>query len=461
MPAKTPNAHLADHLAEAGISRGGLAHRINTLAVRRGLPAPRFNHASVARWLRGEQPRGRTPDLIAEVLSVPLGRTVTRADIGMRSALPVADLGLSFESDLNTAVVAASDLYATDAHRRATLTRSAYTSVGFVVPAIRWMTAPAADLMDRAGSRRVGGANIIAIREVTSTFRRLDNMFGGGYARSTVVQYLADEVSPLLRHGAYTADVGRELFSAAAEMTLLAGWMAFDLEQHPIAQRYLIQALRLAQAGGDVALGAETLAAMSCQAGYLGEGADAVDMARAAHRSARRSGSAALMAETLVTEAHGHALTGDQRACAVALTGAETAFDRSRPGGEPAWLQYFDGAYLSAKTGRALLDASDAPRSADAMRLSLDMKGGFERGHVFNLALLAGALLDSGRVDEGCAIALHAIESADGIASERVNGELAAVAGRLERYGDFAPAREALAALPTARRGGRGRRATR
>lgn len=450
MPA---NSALAEHIAEAGISHAGLAHRVVTLAARRGLPAPRYDHASVARWLRGEQPRGRTPDLLAEVFTGLLGREVTRADLGMRPALLPPDLGLAYELDLNAAVNAATDLYGTDVHRRAMLTRSAYTAVAYLVPALRWMTAPASALTDRPGSRRVGAANVTAIREVTATFRRLDNLFGGGYARSTVVQYLADEVAPLLREGAYTAALGRELFSAAAEMTLLAGWMAYDLEQHPIAQRYLIQALRLAHAAADQALGGEILAAMSCQAAYLGDGTGAVDMARAAQASARRAGSPALLAESLAVEAHGHALAADPRACAVALTAASQALDRSRPDDEPRWLGYFDAAYLAAKTGRALLDAGDPAQAALSMRASLDMQGGYSRGHAFNVALLAGALLDAGQVEEGAAVARQALDAADGIESARVTGELSSLAQRAARHRSALPVRELLPALPTARRG--------
>ncbi len=450
MPA---NSALAEHIAEAGISHAGLAHRVVTLAERRGLPAPRFNHASVARWLRGEHPRGRTPDLLAEVFTGLLGREVTRADLGMRAAALPPDLGLAYELDLSAAVSAATDLYGTDVHRRSMLARSAYTAVAYLVPALRWMTAPAAQLVDRPGSRRVGAANVTAIREVTATFRRLDNLFGGGYARSTVVQYLADEVGPLLREGAYTAAVGRELFSAAAEMTLLAGWMAFDLEQHPIAQRYLIQALRLAHAAGDQALGGEILAAMSCQAAYLGDGSGAVDMARAAGQAARSAGSGALLAESLVTEAHGHALIADPRACAIALAGASQALDRSAPGAEPAWLGYFDPAYLAAKTGRALLDAGDPAHAAVSMRASLEMAGGYSRGRAFNLALLAGALLDCGQVDEGCAAGRQALDAADGVESARVNGELSALAVRARRHRGALPVQQLLPALPTARRG--------
>ncbi|MGH3414856.1 MAG: hypothetical protein ACRDVE_03025 [Actinocrinis sp.] len=447
------NSALAEHLAESGISHAGLAHRVVSLAARRGLPAPRFNHASVARWLRGEQPRGLTPDLLAEVFTGSLGRPVTRADLGMRPARVPGDLGLSYEYDLDAAVSAATDLYGTDVHRRAMLARSAYTAVAYLVPVLRWMTAPGGVMTDRAGARRVGAANVTAIRELTATFRRLDNLFGGGYARSTVVQYLADEVAPLLRDGACSAPVGRELFSAAAEMTLLAGWMAYDLEQHPIAQRYLIQALRLAHAAGDTALGGEILAAMSCQAAYLGDGPGAVDMARAAGDAARRVGSAALLSEALVTEAHGHALGRDPRACASALTGAHRALDRARPGDEPQWLGYFDAAYLAAKTGRALLDAGDPTQAAASMRASLEMAGGYSRGAAFNLALLAGSLLEGGRVEEGCAAAHQALSAADGIASARVTGELASLGVRAARHRDAAPVRELLPALARARPG--------
>jgi DNA-binding transcriptional regulator YbjK len=86
---------------------------------------------------------------------------------------------------------------------------------------------------------------------VTTTFRRLDNQLGGGYGRSSITAYLT-------------------------------GWMAYDLDQHPAALRYLIQALCLAVASTDQALGAEILAGMSHQAAYLGHNQDAVDMTRAA-----------------------------------------------------------------------------------------------------------------------------------------------------------------------------------
>ena len=132
-------------------------------------------------------------------------------------------------------------------------------------------------------------------------------------------QLLDRQVTPLLAEAAFTEDAGRELAGAAAELAQLAGWMAFDGEQHGLAQRYLTQALGLARLAADDALGAEILAAMSQQAVYVARPDQAIDLARVAQASARTAGSAVLLAECHVAEAHGHAARNDARACAAAL----------------------------------------------------------------------------------------------------------------------------------------------
>ena len=93
-------------------------------------------------------------------------------------------------------------------------------------------------------------ADIAAIREVTRSFGELDNRFGGGQGPPAGGADICDTaVAPLLNDGSYGEDTGRALASAAAELTRLAGWMAYDLEQHGLAQRYLIQALRPREGG--------------------------------------------------------------------------------------------------------------------------------------------------------------------------------------------------------------------
>jgi hypothetical protein len=87
----------------------------------------------------------------------------------------------------------------------------------------------------------------------------MDSRFGGGHAREALIKYLSVDGDRLLR-GKYSDVVGRELFSAVGEATLLAAWMTYDsAPTSALAQGYFIQGLSLAQAGGDRLLGASIL----------------------------------------------------------------------------------------------------------------------------------------------------------------------------------------------------------
>lgn len=450
MGSSAPNRALAHLLAESGFSAAGLARRVQDLAKSTGRPVPAADHTSVARWLAGQRPRAATVRLLAEVFTLALARPVTPRDLGL-AAPPAADpdAALTYHLDLPSAIEASTDLYGSDVHRRGFLTAAAVTTAAFAVPAIRYLTAPPAPEPDRGGGRRVGMPEVAAIREVTATFRRLDNQLGGGYGRTAIAAYLKDEAAPLLRHGSYTGKVGSALYSAVAELMLLAGWMAYDLEHHPAAQRYLIQGLRMAQEGGDRALGAEILAGMSHQAAYLQQGPDAVDMARAAGLVAVRAGQPVLAAEAFAAEAHGHALARAPRSAAAALLAAEDALAGADRAQAPDWLAFFDEPYLEARRGRVLLDAGDPGAAAKAMRASLRMQPGFTRGKAFNLSVLSQALVASGDLGEGCATARAAVETAAGVNSRRAVRELAAVGRRLGPYRSAAEARAVLPLLPT------------
>jgi hypothetical protein len=69
-------------------------------------------------------------------------------------------------------------------------------------------------------------------------FSQIDQRLGGGHGRTAVVQYLTNEVTSYL-NGSYASEaVRRDMFSAASELAYLAGWMAFDNDEHSPAQRY-------------------------------------------------------------------------------------------------------------------------------------------------------------------------------------------------------------------------------
>src|SRR5690349_25053272 len=87
--------------------------------------------------------------------------------------------------------------------------RLSFVAGAYAPSALRWLTTPPPEIsMSARSTRQVGHADVDAIREVTQTFHRLDNLFGGGRARSTVVRYLHDEVGPLLYDGRYSETVG-------------------------------------------------------------------------------------------------------------------------------------------------------------------------------------------------------------------------------------------------------------
>ncbi|MBF6133532.1 hypothetical protein IU501_11025 [Nocardia otitidiscaviarum] len=284
-------------------------------------------------------------------------------------------------------------MWRSDVEHRRFIQNSAYAIAVYPAASMRWMTLPGPEHPVSAGSsRRVGQTDVDAVRTMATAFRDLDNKVGGGKVRPTIVQYLHSSVAPLLR-GSYPEHIGRQLFGSTAELVRLAGWAAYDQEEHGLAQRYLIQALRLARAANDAGLSAEILAAMSHQATYVGRPGDAIDLARVAQIAARGAGLPALESECHMVEAHGHAARQDIASCTSSLSTAERAFDRADTTRQPDWLTYFDGAYLSAKAAHCFRELGDSTRTAQLAEQSLKMSGGYQRGRAFNLTLLASAIV--------------------------------------------------------------------
>src|SRR3954471_18148867 len=169
-------------------------------------------------------------------------------------------------------------------------------------------------------------SEVEAVCQTNKMYMQLDFQFGGGHARPALASYFAHGVLPLL-DCAYNEPVGRRLFSAAAEVAQLLGWTAYDSEQHGLAQRYLIQALHLAQAGGDRVMGGRILSNMSHQATYLGRFTEAAQLARAAQEGSKGAASDTVMAMFLAMEARAEAGAGHSQACTTAIREAESFFE--------------------------------------------------------------------------------------------------------------------------------------
>ncbi|MFF6801701.1 regulator [Streptomyces sp. NPDC012616] len=134
---RTPNRQLAALIAEAGFSNAGLARRVDQLGLEHGLDL-RYDKTSVTRWLRGQQPRGTTPALIAEVFTRRLGRRLSAQDLGLDACAPVY-AGLEFAGTPEEAVDIVGGLWRKDSGSHAELRKIAFTPAGLVVPSRDWL----------------------------------------------------------------------------------------------------------------------------------------------------------------------------------------------------------------------------------------------------------------------------------------------------------------------------------
>lgn len=291
----------------------------------------------------------------------------------------------------------------------------------------------------RSDDLRVGLADVQTIRSTADVFARLDDRFGGEHARHSVIQYLSREVVPLL-HGRYTEPVGRALFAAVAEATLLAGWMAYDACHHGLAQRYFLQALRLAQDADERRLAAGILSAMSHQATFLGHFTQAVTLARSALMGVSGVATATLRAQFHAMEARALARTGDTRACEIALAAAAKALDSADSGEEPEWITYFDQVELAAEFAHCFRDVRSARRAV--IHAENAVSGSHVRSDFFVTTVLADAHLHAGAPEEACRVALDALDLGEQLRSTRCVAYLGEFREHLGRFGEVAAVRE-------------------
>ena len=443
--ARQPNERLQALIQEAGCSNAGLARRVNMVGAERGLDL-RYDKTSVARWLRGQQPRGRAPGIIAEALGRKLGRTVTIDEIGMANGKNLASgVGLQFSPTVLGAIEQVCELWRSDVGRRDFLSGSAVASSALVEPSRDWLITGADAAVARNTGARVGDSDVDAVRAMTRALIELDHRFGSGHVRPVVVHYLNSVVSGLLS-GSYRESVGRGLFAAVSRLTELAGYMAVDTGQPGLAQRYYIQALRLAQAAGDRGYGGYVLAAsMSHLAAQLGNPREIAQLARAAQEGARGHVPPRAQAMFFAAEARGHALMGDARTCDEVAKRAITALEHADddPDDDPEWIAHFDHAYLADELAHCYRDLG---RPDDAGRYAAESLEGHPesraRRRAIGMVLLATAQVQQREVEQACHTGTRAVELLGTLRSSRGAEYLDDLQQRLEPYGNEPAVRE-------------------
>ncbi|WP_199824951.1 hypothetical protein [Streptomyces maremycinicus] len=367
---------------------------------------------------------------------------VSAAELGLNhgEAKDAPVLDAAYPASPDDAIQTVSQLWRADLNQYDPLLRAEPSEPAWNEASLRWLVAPEPGIpRPRSEGMRVGLGDVAAVKTTADMFARLDDQFGGDHARHSVIQYLNNDVTPMLR-GQYTEQVGRVLFSTVAEATLLAGWMSYDACHHGLAQRYFLQALRLAQDANDRRLAGSILSAMSHQATFLGRYTQAGTLARAALMGISPVATPTLRAQFHAMDARALARTGDVAACEAALSAATKALESRNSEDEPEWISYFDEAELAAEAAHCFRDVNRA-RQAVAHAENA-MSGSHVRSDFFATMVLADAHLRAGDVEEACRVALDAMDLGEQLKSARCISYLAEFRQNLTAAGPSAAARE-------------------
>jgi hypothetical protein len=419
------NAKLAAVIAETGLSHAQIARAFVRVALEGG--AHEFagvGRSHVSHWVRGSKPSGDAPLILCEALSRKLGRVVTPDEIGLPVRLASSRDMLDWRADT---LVALTDLGRVDVdlERRRVLGAAAYSLSALALPGDPWWTRMA----DRGRARRtaegrsIGPGDVEAVRDMMSLFSRVDQRRGGGHARTAVVQYLTFDVAGCLR-GRFVDDrARREMFVAAAELSYLSGWMAFDNAEHGVAQSYFNVAVKLAAEADDPSMIGHVLRAMAHQAIDLGHNRQALNLAAASMEGDRYT-LATPRERALLGVVHARALAVNRqtRSAARSLLRAESDLAAAGPGDEePGRVFFFGEASLAHETACTLRDAGDLPGAVRQFRRSVRTRRAatFTRTHAVTLGYLGTVQARQGEIEEACSTWSRALDAMDGVRSGR------------------------------------------
>ncbi|MEV4506067.1 Tat pathway signal protein [Streptomyces klenkii] len=423
--ARTRNEKFAALLAEADWSRAEAAAAFVRVAMEnKAEDLARIGRNHITQWVSGSQPSGQAPLILAETLSRRLGRLITMDEIGLTVPTLPAHEALDWHGDPLAALTDLGRLDL-DMERRHILGTATFSVAALALPGAPWWAeqAEARNMRTRAATRRGSVNDVEAVKEIVAFFSQRDQRHGGGHGRTAVVEYLKTDV-PRCLNSTFSSDaVRRDMFSAAAELTYLSGWMAFDNSEHPVAQRYFTLALRLAAEAGDPPLAAHILRAMAHQALDLHHVQAASELA-AASMDGKRYTQASPRERALLGVIHARSLAaaGQKKAAAAALLGAEDDLAAAADGiEEPGRVFFFGEASLSHETACTLRDIGDLNGSIRQFRRSVRTRKAskFARTHSVTLGYLGAVQAQQGNIEEACATWTRALDAMEGVQSGR------------------------------------------
>lgn len=291
---------------------------------------------------------------------------------------------------------------------------------------------------------------VLAILAMSKSFQETDRQLGGGVLYDQVARYLEREIGPRLLD---PTEAGPNLFSAAASITEITGWMAHDSRDDDQARQRFDRAFRLATAAGNSALAGNVCASMSHLASQLGQATAAVRIAEKGLVHARSAeGTTRLAARLYAMKARGLAIADDHTGCVTALDQAAEILTSVGNEQSPDWVTFFDEAALAGESSSCLFRLGRLEAAEKEARLVIQLRTGDRvRSRAFAQLTLARVLLAAGRIDEAAHVGAEICTVAPNLTSARVRTRLNSLGDAMKPHADTATAQMFLDNLAVAR----------
>ncbi|MFE2292294.1 hypothetical protein [Streptomyces sp. NPDC059452] len=432
------NDRLRLALEEACLTYDQAAAAIRGIAAEAG-DVLRTNRSAVAHWVAGRPPSPSTAAYIAEALSRRLGRHLTPADFGWEdpghgNGLD-ARLGLGIGPDPVDVVRRIGEA---DINRRRFLTGAAYSVAGAALPLGIAHAAEATHRSATLGGRKVGTADIDAVRSMLAAFTAIDERRGGLHGRPAMVQYLRTDVADLTRGRFAQESVRSEALTAAGAFAFLAGWKAYDAGEHGLAQRYYLQALGLAREADNPLHQAWVLRIMAHNGLDLSQPDHTLDLADAALDIAKGHAGPGILSMLVICRARALAHTGRGTEAVAEVRRAQDLAIRGEVDEMPYWLTLSGKPRAAvdthaAKIFRALRDHPNAEKQYAAAARSYGSANGGALSRITALSLAAQGREQAaqGHLEMACRTWERAVGGFEGVHSDRAVKQVAGIRRRL------------------------------
>jgi len=450
MGEKRANHELRRLLNEIGWSPYELARQVNRVVA----PDRRVHAKTPFAWRdKATVPRDPLPAVIAGILTEARGQTVTADQLwpGTGSSGAVwlaASTGVVAGTWPVSETIALLNEGTTSADPR---TYFAVSGPELISVAASWSSTRQPVISQRRVSSppiHVTPEFVEHLEQNLAQLRRLDDGCGGELVLRTITHQLRLAVD-LLNEAGYRGAMGQRLLSVAGQMAQLAGWLAFDLGGHGLAQRMYLLGLRAAAGAGDRQLGGLILSCIAFQQTWRERPHDAVAIMTSVNRGLRHAATPRVTALIAMREARAFATAGMNRETSDALERASTALDHGPREDDPSWTYWMDETVLTSEAGRCHLHLGDTVAAETQLSRGLAQLGdNASRDRVlYGLSLaLTHARANAGRhdIELACHEAAQVLPMLPMVSSARCRSLITAIGAELRPHRGLASVRDLL-----------------